>query len=193
MCSGRTRKLSYALIAAMSVLIIACPCALGLATPMSVMVATGRGARDGVLVKDAQALEALSRVTTLVIDKTGTLTEGRPMLDQVIPVKGVDEGFVLAVAAALERSSEHPIGAAIVKGAEARNARRLEATGFASVTGRGIRGEVGGKPAVLGNVKLFADEGIAVEPKLCAAGASSRRRPGGRRCWWPMRGGRSAW
>jgi Cu+-exporting ATPase len=163
---GPDPKLSYAVIAAMSVLIIACPCALGLATPMSVMVSVGRGARDGVLVKDAQALEALSRVTTLVVDKTGTLTEGRPTLDQVIPVKGVDEGWVLAVAAALERRSEHPIGAAIVKGAEARNAKRLEATGFASVTGRGIRGEVGGKPAVLGNVKLFADEGIAVEPKL---------------------------
>ncbi|WP_421758742.1 heavy metal translocating P-type ATPase [Devosia sp.] len=163
---GPDPKLSYALIAAMSVLIIACPCALGLATPMSVMVSVGRGARDGVLVKDAQALEALSRVTTLVVDKTGTLTEGRPTLDQVIPVKGVDEGWVLAVAAALERSSEHPIGAAIVKGAEARNARRLEATGFASVTGRGIRGDVGGKPAVLGNAKLFADEGIEVEPKL---------------------------
>ncbi len=163
---GPDPKLSYAVIAAMSVLIIACPCALGLATPMSVMVSVGRGARDGVLVKDAQALEALSRVTTLVIDKTGTLTEGRPTLDQVIPVKGVDEGWVLAVAAALERSSEHPIGAAIVKGAEARNAKRLEATGFASVTGRGIRGEVGGKPAVLGNVKLFAEQGIEVEPRL---------------------------
>lgn len=163
---GPDPKLSYALIAAMSVLIIACPCALGLATPMSVMVSVGRGARDGVLVKDAQALEALSRVNTLVIDKTGTLTEGRPTLDQVIPVKGVDEGWVLAVAAALERSSEHPIGAAIVKGAEARNARRLDATNFRSVTGRGIRGEVGGKPTLLGNVKLFADQGIEVEPKL---------------------------
>jgi len=165
---GPSPQLSFALVAAMSVLIIACPCALGLATPMSVMVATGRGARDGVLVREAQALEVMSRVTTLVIDKTGTITEGRPVLDQVIATKGIDEGFVLSVAAALERGSEHPIGSAIVKGAEARNARVYEATGFQSVTGRGIVGSVGGKRAALGNPKLMADETIALDDKLLA-------------------------
>ena len=154
--------LGEALVAAISVLIIACPCALGLATPMSVMVATGRGARAGVLVRDAKALEALARVDILVIDKTGTLTEGRPVLDQVIAVPGVDEGFVLGVAAALERGSEHPIGAAIVKGAEMRGARTYEATGFQSVTGRGITGEVGGKPTLLGNPALLRSLGIEV-------------------------------
>jgi Cu+-exporting ATPase len=165
---GPSPQLSFALVAAMSVLIIACPCALGLATPMSVMVATGRGARDGVLVREAQALEVMSRVTTLVVDKTGTITEGRPVLGQVIAVKGVDEGFVLSVAAALERGSEHPIGSAIVKGAAERNARVYEAMGFQSVTGKGIVGSVGGKRAVLGNPRLMADEKVAVDDKLLA-------------------------
>lgn len=165
---GPLPQLSFALVATMSVLIIACPCALGLATPMSVMVATGRGARDGVLVREAQALEVMSRVTTLVVDKTGTITQGRPVLDQVIAVKGVDEGFVLSVAAALERGSEHPIASAIVKGAQERNARTYEAAGFQSVTGRGIVGSVGGKRAALGNPKLMADEKIALDDKLLA-------------------------
>ena len=163
---GPSPQLSFALVAAMSVLIIACPCALGLATPMSVMVATGRGAREGVLVREAQALEVMSRVTTLVVDKTGTITEGRPVLDQVIATKGIDEGFVLSVADALERGSEHPIGAAIVKGAADRNARSYEAADFQSVTGRGIVGSVGGKRAALGNLKLMADEQVAIDGKL---------------------------
>ena len=158
--------LGEAVVAAISVLIIACPCALGLATPISVMVATGRGAHAGVLVRDAKALEGLAGVSTLIVDKTGTLTEGKPVLEHVMPVKGVDEGFVLAVAAALERGSEHPIAAAIVKGAEGRGARGYEATRFAAVTGRGVTAEVGGKPAMLGNLKLFAERGIVVEPKL---------------------------
>ncbi|WP_417309376.1 heavy metal translocating P-type ATPase [Devosia sp.] len=166
MVFGPDPKLSFATVAAISVLIIACPCALGLATPMSVMVSIGRGARDGVLVKDAAALEALSRVDTLVIDKTGTLTEGKPELGHVIGMPGVDEGFVLAVAAALERHSEHPIASAITKGAEARGAREYESTGFSSVTGLGIKGEVGGRPALVGNPALFKQEGVAVEPKL---------------------------
>ncbi|MBN9307863.1 heavy metal translocating P-type ATPase [Devosia sp.] len=158
--------LGEAVIAAISVLIIACPCALGLATPMSVMVATGRGAHAGVLVKDAKALEAFARVDTLVVDKTGTLTEGRPTLEQVIPVRGVDEGFVLSVAAALEKHSEHPIAHAVVKGAEARGARVLLAEGFTSLTGRGIRGDVGAKPALMGNIRLLQEQGIAVDDKL---------------------------
>ena len=165
---GPSPQLSFALVAAMSVLIIAWPCALGRATPMSVMVATGRGARDGVLVREAQALEVMSRVTTLVVDKTGTITEGRPVLDQVIAVQRVDEGFVLSVAAALERGSEHPIGSAIVKGAAERNARAYEATEFQSVTGKGIVGSVGGKRAALGNAKLMADETVAIDDKLLA-------------------------
>ncbi len=143
------------LVAAISVLIIACPCALGLATPMSVMVATGRGARSGVLVRDAEALEAFANVDTLVIDKTGTLTEGRPALDQVIPLKGVDEGWVLAVAAALELHSEHPIAGAIVRGAKERGARTLTASGFDSVTGSGIRGRIGETVVAIGNAGLM--------------------------------------
>ncbi|WP_374621189.1 heavy metal translocating P-type ATPase [Devosia sp.] len=172
---GPSPQFSYAMIAAMSVLIIACPCALGLATPMSVMVATGRGARAGVLVRDAQALELLSRATTLVVDKTGTLTEGRPTLGQVIAVKGVDEGFVLAVAAALERPSEHPIATAIVRGAEERGARRYDMTGFASVTGRGVSGRIEGKEALAGNLAFLRQAGIAVEGKLEALVAEQAR------------------
>lgn len=160
--------LAEAIVAAISVLIIACPCALGLATPISIMVATGRGAHAGVLVKDAKALEGFARIDTLIVDKTGTLTEGKPTLDQVIPVQGVDEGFVLAIAAALEKHSEHPIGAAIVKGAEVRGARVYDTDGFQSLTGRGIKGDVGGKPALLGNAKLFKEQGIAVVDKLAA-------------------------
>lgn len=160
--------LAEAIVAAISVLIIACPCALGLATPISIMVATGRGAHAGVLVKDAKALEGFARVDTLIVDKTGTLTEGKPTLDQVIPVKGVDEGFVLSVAAALEKHSEHPIAHAVVVGAEARGARVYEADGFTSLTGRGIKGNVGGKPALMGNVRLLREQGIAVDDKLAA-------------------------
>ena len=141
---GFTHDVAQALVAAISVLIIACPCALGLATPMSVMVATGRGAHAGVLVKDARALETFARVDTLIVDKTGTLTEGKPVLDQVVPDKGVDEGWVLAVAAALERGSAHPLAHAITEGARARNARVLEIGGFCSVTGKGVTGELRG-------------------------------------------------
>ncbi len=163
---GPEPRLSYALIAAISVLIIACPCALGLATPMSVMVATGRGAREGILVKDAKALEGFARVDTLVVDKTGTLTEGRPVLNQVIAVKGVDEGWVLAVAAALERGSAHPIAHAIDKGAEVRGARRLEVESFTSVTGQGVRGSVAGKDAGIGNAKLLTGMDITIDDKV---------------------------
>ncbi len=156
---GPEPRLNYALVAAISVLIIACPCALGLATPMSVMVATGRGARAGVLVREARALEALARVDTVVIDKTGTLTEGRPTLADVIAIKGVDEGWVLAVAAALEKHSEHPIGAAIVAGATARGAKVLAARGFRSVTGRGIVGMTGANAIAVGNAALMDERG----------------------------------
>jgi Cu+-exporting ATPase len=163
---GPEPKLSYALIAAISVLIIACPCALGLATPMSVMVATGRGARAGVLVKDAKALEGFARVDTLIVDKTGTLTEGKPVLGEVIGIKGVDEGFVLAVAAALEQGSAHPIAHAVLKGAEERSARTYEAQNFKSVTGMGVTGDVGGKPAGLGNLRLMQKLGVEIASGL---------------------------
>jgi Cu+-exporting ATPase len=163
-----THDVAQAVVAAVSVLIIACPCALGLATPMSVMVATGRGARAGVLVGNAAALEGFARVTTLVVDKTGTLTEGRPALGDVIPVKGVDEGRVLAVAAALERGSAHPIARAITAGAEARGAKRLAVTGFRSVTGKGVTGTIAARPAALGNAALMAELGLVVPERLTA-------------------------
>ena len=163
---GPEPKIAYALVAAVSVLIIACPCALGLATPMSVMVATGRGARAGLLIKDAKAMEGFARVDTLVIDKTGTLTEGKPTLGDVIPVKGVDEGWVLAVAAALERGSEHPIAAAVLKGAEQRGAKRLEVQDFASATGMGVTGSIGGAKVALGNIRLMEHEGVEVQANV---------------------------
>jgi Cu+-exporting ATPase len=157
-----TGDFAQALVAAISVLIIACPCALGLATPMSVMVATGRGAHAGVLVKDAEALETFSRVDALIVDKTGTLTEGKPALDQVIADKGVDEGWVLAIAAALERGSAHPLAHAITRGAEARSAEVLEVTGFRSVTGKGVTGLLRDAKVALGNRAMMDEIGAPV-------------------------------
>jgi Cu+-exporting ATPase len=168
-----THDPAQALVAAVSVLIIACPCALGLATPMSVMVATGRGAHAGVLVRDAEALERFAGIDTLVVDKTGTLTEGRPGLGDVIPVKGVDEGRVLAVAAALERGSAHPIAGAIAKGAAERGAKRLAATKFQSVTGKGVIAEIGGRPAAIGSPALLAEQGFSMPEKLLALSRSA--------------------
>ncbi|MEO8757810.1 MAG: heavy metal translocating P-type ATPase [Devosia sp.] len=159
---GVTHDFAQALIAAISVLIIACPCALGLATPMSVMVATGRGAHAGVLVKDAKALEAFARADTMIVDKTGTLTAGRPVLDQVVPDKGVDEGWVLAVAAALERGSAHPLAHAITTGAEARRAKMLDVTGFNSITGKGVSGALRGTAVALGNRAMMEQIGAPV-------------------------------
>jgi len=161
-----TGDISQALVASISVLIIACPCALGLATPMSVMVATGRGAHAGVLVKNAEALETLAHADVLIVDKTGTLTEGRPVLGQVVADKGVDEGWVLAIAAALERGSAHPLAHAITSGAEARNARVPEATGFRSVTGKGVTGEIGGTKVALGNAAMMAEAGAPLEERF---------------------------
>ena len=157
---GPDPAISYALVAAVSVLIIACPCALGLATPMSIMVATGRGARAGVLVKNAEALERLAEVDTLVVDKTGTLTEGRPVLTEVVAADGVDESTVLSVAAALEQASEHPLATAILAGARDRGVAIGEVTDFAAEAGRGVKGVVGGKSAALGNRALLDQEKI---------------------------------
>ena len=152
---GPEPRMAYALIAAVSVLIIACPCALGLATPMSIMVATGKGATLGVLFKDAESIEVLRKVDTLVVDKTGTLTEGKPKLTDVVAVKPTDERELLMLAASLERNSEHPLAAAIVAGARERNIELLEPENFNSHTGRGVSGRVDGKQILLGNAKLL--------------------------------------
>jgi Cu+-exporting ATPase len=161
-----TGDVAQAVVAAISVLIIACPCALGLATPMSVMVATGRGAHAGVLVKDAEALERLARADVLIVDKTGTLTEGKPVLGQVVPEKGVDEGWVLAVAAALERNSAHPLAHAIMTGAASRAARVLAVDDFRSVTGKGITGRLGQAVVALGNRALMDGLGVPVDEAI---------------------------
>ena len=152
-----------ALVVAVSVLIIACPCALGLATPISIMVGVGRGAHDGVLIKDAEALERMEKVDTLVVDKTGTLTEGRPRLQQVIAALGFTENEVLQFAASLEKMSEHPLAAAILDHAKAQGVALLQVANFSSVTGKGVRGEIDGKTVLLGNAKLMADAGIAID------------------------------
>src|SRR5579864_318394 len=148
---------AYALVNAVSVLIIACPCALGLATPMAIMVGTGRGAGAGVLIKNAAALEAMEKVNTLVLDKTGTLTEGKPRVMQVIAVKGYDEAELLRLAATLERSSEHPLAAAIVNEAAARKLALGATSNFQSITGKGVVGEVDGREVAVANVSLFKE------------------------------------
>ena len=159
---GPSPALAYGLVAAVSVVIIACPCALGLATPMSIMVGIGKGAGAGVLIKSAEALEWLEKVDTLVIDKTGTLTEGKPRVVAVVPVAGQPEEPILAAAAALERSSEHPLAAAIVAAARERVLQTDDPTDFASVTGQGVTGKVGGRAVALGNAKLMEGLGIAL-------------------------------
>jgi Cu+-exporting ATPase len=160
---GPDPKLANALINAVAVLIIACPCALGLATPMSIMVATGKGATVGVLFKNAEAIEVMRKVDTLVTDKTGTLTEGRPKLVEVWAVDDLHEAGLLSLAAALERGSEHPLAEAIVGGAEERGLALGEATDFASITGKGVTGTVDGRGVVLGNAGLLTDRGVEVE------------------------------
>ena len=157
---GPAPALTFALIAAVSVVIIACPCALGLATPMSIMVAVGKGAGAGVLIKSAESLERMEKVDTLVVDKTGTLTEGKPRVTLVVPATGVTEDDLLRLASSLERSSEHPLAAAIVAAAKAKDVPGEEPTDFASVTGKGVTGKVGGRSVALGNAKLMADQGI---------------------------------
>ena len=159
---GPEPRLSYALVAAVSVLIIACPCALGLATPMSIMVAVGRGAAAGVLFRDAEAIERLRLVDTLVIDKTGTLTEGRPSVEEVVAFGGCSEEEVLRVAASLERASEHPLADAVVRAASERGLELAEVGSFESRPGRGVQGRVAGREVALGTAALLAERGIAV-------------------------------
>ncbi|MBY5360229.1 heavy metal translocating P-type ATPase [Rhizobium leguminosarum] len=157
---GPEPRMANALLAAVAVLIIACPCALGLATPMSIMIATGRGAQEGVLIKDAEALERFSKVDTLIVDKTGTLTEGKPKLTDVVAFGGVGEDRLLSLAASLERGSEHPLAEAIVSGAEERGVPFVEVTGFEAKTGKGVQGRAGDTTVALGNTAMLTDLGI---------------------------------
>jgi Cu+-exporting ATPase len=157
---GPEPRMAYGLVNAVSVLIIACPCALGLATPMSIMVATGKAAQNGVLFRNAEAIEIMRKVETLVLDKTGTLTEGKPRLESVVVANGFDEQTLLRLAGSLERSSEHPLAAAIVAGARERGVEIKDATRFQSLTGKGVVGEVDGYQVAVGN-RSFLDD-----PKL---------------------------
>ncbi|MGN6110127.1 MAG: heavy metal translocating P-type ATPase, partial [Kofleriaceae bacterium] len=174
--AGPEPRLAHGLVNAVAVLIIACPCALGLATPMSIMVATGRGARAGVLVKNAEALERLARVDLLVVDKTGTLTEGRPRLVTVEPLGALEANELLALAASLERASEHPLAAAIVAGAEERGVALRPVSQFRSATGRGVAGTVDRREVALGN-RAWLDE-LGVAPGAAAERAEALRRDG---------------
>jgi Cu+-exporting ATPase len=157
---GPPPALAYALIAAVSVVIIACPCALGLATPMSIMVGIGKGAAVGVLIKSAEALERMEKVDALVVDKTGTLTEGKPRVVAIVPAAGLSDADVLRLAAGLERSSEHPLAAAILAAAREGSIAIEEPTAFASLTGKGVTGRIGGRAVALGNARLMAELGI---------------------------------
>ena len=173
---GPEPRFSYALIAAVAVLIIACPCALGLATPMSIMVGVGRGAEAGVLIKNAEVLERLEKVDTLVVDKTGTLTEGRPAVTAVVPATGFDEATVLGLAASVERASEHPLAAAIVAAAERRKIALSATSDFDSPTGKGALGTVAGKRVALGNASFLKELGI--DTRALAAEADKLRADG---------------
>ena len=175
---GPEPRLAHALVNAVAVLIIACPCALGLATPMSIMVGTGRGAELGVLLRNAEALEVLEQVDTLVVDKTGTLTEGKPALTSVAAAGGIDEPALLRLVASLERVSEHPLASAIVRGAEARGITTAAVTDFRSITGKGVAGVVDGRTVAVGNAALLADLGLGPSADALTARADDLRRNG---------------
>jgi Cu+-exporting ATPase len=159
---GPAPGLAFAIVAAVSVLIIACPCALGLATPMSIMTATGRGAQAGVLIKEAGALERLSHADTLVVDKTGTLTEGRPVVTEIGPLGGRTEADLMTLAAGIEKGSEHPLAEAILKAAQAVSVKPASLSGFEAVTGKGVTAKLGGKNVAFGNAALMADAGADI-------------------------------
>jgi Cu+-exporting ATPase len=173
---GPEPRLTHGLVNAVAVVIIACPCALGLATPMSIMVAAGKGATSGVLFRDAEAIEVMRSVDTLVVDKTGTLTEGKPKVVSVEPVDGIDQSELLRWAASLERGSEHPLAAAIVRGAEERGIGLVEAKSFTSLTGKGVRGTVDGHEVALGNIALLTE--LKIDPGSSAARAEALRGDG---------------
>ncbi|MDO8435026.1 MAG: heavy metal translocating P-type ATPase [Candidatus Binatus sp.] len=173
---GPQPRMAYALVNAVAVLIIACPCALGLATPMSIMVGTGRGAMAGVLIKNAEALEILEKIDTLVVDKTGTLTEGKPRLASVTALAGFADADVLRLAASLERGSEHPLAAAIVAGAEERGLALASSDDFKSLTGQGVTGRIEGRAIALGNLQLMRTLGVAID--AISADADAQRKDG---------------
>jgi Cu+-exporting ATPase len=173
---GPEPRFSFGLVAAVAVLIIACPCALGLATPMSIMVGVGRGAQLGVLIKNAEALERMEKIDTLVIDKTGTLTEGKPSVTAILPAQGFSEEELLRLAASVERASEHPLADAIVAAAKARNIALAEVSGFDSPVGKGATGSVEGKRISIGNARFLDEAGISVE--LLVQQAEELRRDG---------------
>ena len=173
---GPDPRLAHAVVNAVAVLIIACPCALGLATPISIMVGTGRGATAGVLIKNAEALEIMEKINTLVVDKTGTLTEGKPRLTDVVALEGFKEDDVLHLAAGLERASEHPLAEAIVRGAEDKNITLSSASNFQSHTGKGVTGEVAGRRVALGNLKLL--EALNIPADALATRAETLRAEG---------------
>jgi Cu+-exporting ATPase len=175
MTFGPEPRFTFALVAAVTVLIIACPCALGLATPMSIMVGVGRGAQSGILIRDAQALERLERIDTLVIDKTGTLTEGRPKVVGIIPTEGVEENALLRWAASVERGSEHPLGQAILNAAKARALNFGTAVDFKAHAGKGATGTVDGKTVALGNAALMAELDVAIQPLDASAEAARKQ------------------
>ncbi len=173
---GPQPRFAHALVNAVAVLIVACPCALGLATPMAIMVGTGRGAGAGILIRNAEALELFGKVDVLVVDKTGTLTEGKPVLSSVIPLPGTSDSELLRLVASLERSSEHPLAAAIVRGAEARRLVLTDVREFSSTTGKGVRGSVDGKRIAVGNAELFRE--LSVNPAPLLDRAESLRKEG---------------
>ena len=161
---GPEPRFAFGLVAAVSVLIIACPCALGLATPMSIMVGVGRGAQAGVLIKNAEALERMENIDTLVVDKTGTLTEGKPKVVAIVPASGFDEADILRLAASVERSSEHPLADALVRAAKERKLDLAQVEEFDSPTGKGVTGKIDGKMVLLGNANFMTSEGIDTQP-----------------------------
>ena len=189
MLLGPPPRLAYALVAAVSVLIIACPCALGLATPMSVMVGVGKGATAGVLIKNAEALERFEKIDTLVVDKTGTLTEGKPRVVAVVPGEGYDEAAVLTFASSLERSSEHPLAAAIAASADERGLALQRLTDFRSHTGKGVTGTVNGHAVAVGNAALLDSLGI---PQTSLEAPAERLRSDGATAMFVAVDGRSA-
>jgi P-type Cu+ transporter len=173
---GPQPRFAHALVNAVAVLIVACPCALGLATPMAIMVGTGRGARAGILIRNAEALEVFGKVDTLIVDKTGTLTEGKPTLSAVLPQPGIEANDLLQIVASLERSSEHPLAAAIVRGAETKKLSLADVAGFKSLTGKGVTGTVTGKRIAVGNVELFRE--LSVDPAVLLDRAEMLRKEG---------------
>jgi P-type Cu+ transporter len=174
MMFGPPPAFAYALVAAVSVVIIACPCALGLATPMSIMVGVGKGATAGVLIKNAEALERFEKIDTLVVDKTGTLTEGKPRVVAVHAAAGFDEASLLSLGASLERASEHPLAAAIVAAAKERALDLTTVSDFASITGKGVTGSIGGRKVAIGNTGLLHDLGVPSDALEQQAGQARR-------------------